>query len=588
MYGDAFEPDPEKRLDEWMRAGDYAQALSWLREWAEREPWNGEVLLRMAVVHWLAGEPAQTLRALDAFLLLEPENAEAIARRAQALLMLGKHADAEAALARAEALDPLTPGVLLNRALILEGQNDFDGALTALTGYLEQVPRDHLALARRSQYLRRLGRYPEALADAQASVSMKPDDPETHLMAALAHVALEDGDAALFSCERCLQLQPLFLPALRLKVDLMADLGRLSEAEAALEAVRAADPDSPHTALLQARMATEQGDFPAALAAMHRYLRDSADEPYGHYRRGIVYFRMGDYPRALADFQTYARLAPQAVEAYEEQYLCYLEMDRLDEAVTAASIAARLQPTLARPRFNLGFAELLRGHTEAALAAFTGALECAPADEELLVRLHMALTLHARGEVRLAWLRDAAARHGDASPMLNGLLAEALIDGGQTQAGLALARELLKTDPRRPYTYLLNIKALCLLNQYPEALSVADSGVNLLPHDGRLRLGRALVLRDIGLPDEALQDLEQAEALQPDDPEVPRQKALVYGSMGDAARAIHWLRAALELAGNHADTYFWLGYFQVHRGQFREAARAADALLALAPNTAEG
>lgn len=580
--------DPDTHLDELMKAGHYAQALSWLQEWADREPWNGDILLRMAVVHWLAGEPARTLRDLDAFLVMEPNNAEAMARRAQALLMLGKHEDAEAALAKAEALDPRTPGVLLNRALLLEGTGNYTDALGALSDYLEQMPHDHLALARRSQYYRQLGQYREALADARAAVAIKPDDPESHLAEALAHVALEHGEAALFSCDRCLQLQGLFLPALRLKVDLLADLDRLDEAQATLRLLEAVDPDSPNTALLQARMATEQRRFPEALAAMHRYLEDSADEPYGYYRRGIVYYRMGDFTRALADFEAYAQLAPQAVEAYEEQYLCLLELDRLDDAVAAAAAAVRLQPDNARPRFNLGFAELLRGRQEAALLNFTAAMGCAPAEEELLLRIHLALVAQTPLPVRLAWFRDAAARHGHDAPLVNGLLAEALIDAGQVADALVLAQALLDVDPAKPYAYLLNVKALCLLNRYPEALSVADSGVNRLPDDGRLRVGRALVLRDIGLPDEALQDLDYAAMLLPGDAEVLRQKALVFGSMGQPAPAVQLLHEALTLGGDHLDTYFWLGYFQIHRRQYREALQAAERILALAPEAAEG
>jgi tetratricopeptide (TPR) repeat protein len=588
MSDSSYGSDPDKRLDELMKAGQYEQAMSWLQEWAEREPWNGEVLLRMAVVHWMAGEPARTLRDLDAFLTLEPDNAEAIARRAQALLMLGKHEDAEAALAKAEALDPRTPGVLLNRALVREGKAEYADALESLTAYLEQIPQDHLALARRSQYYRQLGRYRAALADAQAAVSIKPDDPEAHLAEALAHVALEHGDAALFSCDRCLQLQPLFLAALRLKVDLLADLGRVDEAETTLHLLEAMDPDSPSTALLQARMATEQAKFPLALQAMHRYLEDSADEPYGYYRRGIIYFRMGDYHAALADFQAYAQLAPQAVEAYEEQYLCLLELDRLEDAAAAARTAARLQPDNARPHFNLGFAELLSGRQAEALQSFTTALDCAPANEELLLRIHLALTAQATLPVRLEWFRVAVARHGKGAPLLNGLLAEALIDAGQHDEALELAQDLLRADAGKPYTYLLNVKALCLLNRYPEALSVADSGVNRLPDDGRLRLGRALVLRDIGLSDEALQDLDHAAILMPGEPEVLRQKALVFGSMGQPAPAVHLLKEALTLSGDHLDTYFWLGYFQVHRRRYREALEAAERILTLAPEAAEG
>jgi tetratricopeptide (TPR) repeat protein len=586
-YG-AYGPDPDKQLDALLKNGQYAQALDWLQAWLAREPWNGEVLLRMAVVHWLAGEPAQTLRDLDAFLEQDPNNAEALARRAQALLTLGKYEDAAAALAKAEAIDAHTPGVLLNKALILEAQGQYPDALASLDAYLELMPQDHLALARRSQYHRQLGQLPEALADAQASAALRPDDPEAHLAEALARVALEQGDEALFSCDRCLQLRPFFLPALRLKVDLLADLGRLSEAETILNLLQAKDPESPGTNLLRARLATERADFPGALHWMNRFLEDSADEPYGYYRRGIIHYRMGEFQKALADFQAYARLAPGAMEAYEEQYLCFIELERFDEAVAAASMAISLQPQHPRPRFNLAFALLLTGRQAEALQAFHAAFDCAPENEDVLLRIHLALTMQASLPVRLAWLHEAAERQGARAPLARGLYAEALLDAGRFTEGLALAQALLPADPERTFTYLLNVKALCLLDRYPEALSVADSGVNALPQDGRLRLGRAMVLRDLNMPDEALQDLEIAAMLLPGDPEVPRQQALVHGSQGEVAPAIRLLREALQCEGDHTDTHFWLAYFLVHRRRYREALTSADAMLAATPQAAEG
>jgi tetratricopeptide (TPR) repeat protein len=222
---DAYNPERDQQLDALMKNGQYEQALALLQAWNEREPWNGEVLMRMAVVHWLTGEPARTLRDLDAFLTLYPDHAEALSRRAQALIMLGKRADAEQALLRAEAIDPNTPGVALNRALLLEADGKYDQAIDALTAYLQAVPSDHLALARRSHLRRQLGAYTEALEDADACVKMRPDDPETHFAKALAHVTLEQGQEALAACDQSLKLKPSFLPALRLKIDLLAPDG---------------------------------------------------------------------------------------------------------------------------------------------------------------------------------------------------------------------------------------------------------------------------------------------------------------------------------------------------------------------------
>jgi tetratricopeptide (TPR) repeat protein len=587
MY-DGDHSDREQQLDALVRDGQFPEALLILESWYEREPWNGEVLMRLAVVYWLSGQPARTLRSLDAYLAMDPDNAEALARRAQALLMLGKYADAEASLARAAALDPDTPGVLLNRALMAEVHNEYDTAVTALTDYLVRVPFDHLAVARRSHLQRQLGRYAEALADARQCMQMKPDEPEAHFAEALALVSLEQGEHALAACDRALGLQAHFLPALRLKIDLLADLGQVEAAAVVLQALEAAEPQAAQTALLHARLASEAGAYADALTWVNRYMDDYPDEPYGYYRRGMIHFRKGAYAEALADFAEYARLAPRAVEAYEQQFLCYLELGQLPEAIAVSRTALALQPDNYRLQYNLAFAELVEGHTETALEGFHTARRLHPLSEEVLLRIHLALSEYAPLSVRLAWFRAATAEPGVQAPLLRGLLAEALLEGGELAETVWLSTSILDEDATRPYGYLLGIKALCLQERYAEALILADRGVFTLPDDGRLHLARALVLRDMGRPDDALRALDAAAPLLPDDPEVARQRALVYGSTGQVHEAVRLLETALTQGPATADTYFWLGYFQVHRKHYKEALAAAEHLLALQPEAPEG
>ena len=589
MYDDnAYNSDRDQQFTALLNAGHLQQAMELLEAWHAGEPWNGEVLMRMAVVHWMAGEPARTLRDLDAYLQMDPENAEALARRAQALLMLGKREDAEASLVRAEAIDPLTPGVLLNRALLREERSDFTGAVESLTAYLEQIPTDHLALARRSHLYRQLGDYQRSLDDALACVTMHPEDPEAHFAEALARVTLEQGAEALAACDRCLQAQPAFLPALRLKIDLLADLGRLDEADADLAQLLAHDPDSPNSSLLRARISTERADFDAALTWMNRFLDDAPDEAHGYYRRGMIYFRMGDFPRALADFQEYTRQMPAAVEGYEQQFMCYLELNRLDEAVEVGSIAAKLQPQNYRVHYNLAYVDLRHGHLAKAAEGFCQALILNPDNEELMLRIYLAYAEHAGSEARQAFLRKATGELHDPTGMLHGLLAESYLEAGQPAAVLSLTDAILQEHADRPFGYLLRIKALCLLDRYDEAQGIADRGVAVLPEEGQLRLARSLVLRDTGHPNEALQELEEAERLLPNDPEVFRQRALVFGSVGQVEDAVHLLEQAIRLDGESADTYFWLSYFLIHCRRYAEAVTAANHLLELLPQSADG
>lgn len=572
-------------LDALVKNGQFEQAMALLQAWNEREPWNGDVLMRMAVVHWLAGEPARTLRDLDAFLTLYPDHAEALSRRAQALILLGKHADAEQTLQRAEAIDPNTPGVALNRALLQEANGQYEPAIVSLTTYLQTVPTDHLALARRSHLRRQLGFYQEALEDAEACVTMRSDDPETHFAKALAHVTLEQGQEALAACDRSLKLKPSFLPALRLKIDLLADLGQLEDAQAGLKQLENFEPEAPHTSLLRARLATERGEFAIALEWISRYLDDYPDEPYGYYRRGMIFFHMTRYEQALADFIEYARLAPRALEAYEQQFLCYLALDQYEQAVEVSKLARDMQPNSYRLQYNHAFAELLRGHVPAAKVGFHAALDLAPAHEELLLRIHQALTEHAPPSERLDWFGRAAARHGTASPLLKGLLADILLESGRLNEALDLTQEVLHIDHTRPFGYLIGIKVLCQLDRYEDALALADVGVTLLADDGRLRLARAQVLRDMGRQDEAFTELDNARLLLPDDAEVLIQQALTFGSADRLNEAVRLLRQACDIDPDNASALFWLAYFQLHRRHFRKALDTADHLLEVTPES---
>ncbi|HEY3376027.1 MAG TPA: tetratricopeptide repeat protein [Armatimonadota bacterium] len=588
MFEDAHNSDREEQLSTLLQAGKLDEALELLQGWHEHEPWNGEVLMRMAVVHWQAGEPAHTLRDLDAYLEGDPENAEVLARRAQALLMLGKREDAELSLRRAEALDPMTPGVLLNRALVLEERGEYTTAIVSLSAYLEAAPTDHLALARRSHLFRQLGLLQQALADAQSCVRMHPEDPEAHFAEALAQVTLEQGEDALAACAASLLAQPTFLPALRLRIDLLADLHRLDEADRDLAQLIAVDAETPQTSLLRARLAAEHDDFPTALLWMRQFLNDAPDAEHGYYRRGMIYFRMGDFTHALEDFLEYTRYVPTAVEGFEQQFMCYLELNRVAEAVAVGETAVALQPENYRVQYNLAFAQLLRGELASAHAGFRTALALHPQDEDLLLRIYLAFVEQAASEDRLIFLRDTVVAQAQPTVMLRGLLAETSLELGHPEDAWSLAQGILHDAPDRAFGYLLGIKALCVLERYPEALAVADAAIAVLPDDGQLRLARSLVLRDMGLSDDALQELAQAEQLLPDEPEVLRQRALVFGTMGKIADAVRLLQQTVALDAGNTDGYFWLGYFLIHRRRHRDALAAAERLLALTPNSAEG
>jgi tetratricopeptide (TPR) repeat protein len=211
-----------------------------------------------------------------------------------------------------------------------------------------------------------------------------------------------------------------------------------------------------------------------------------------------------------------------------------------------------------------------------------------PLSDELLLRIHLALTEHLGARERLEWFHGAVAEVSS-SPMLTGLYAETLLENAQYTEALRQATSIVREHPDRVFGYLLGIKSLSLLERYAEALALADRGVSVLPEEGRLRLARAQLLRDTGRTDEALRELDYARTLLPDDPEVSRQQALTFGSIGKIHEAVRLLEGLAESTGrDHAETFFWLGYFQLHRKHYRQALEAAEHLMRLAPGAPEG
>jgi tetratricopeptide (TPR) repeat protein len=572
--------DPHASWEALMREGELAQAQLLLEAWYAREPWRHDVLLRLAVVHWLAGAPARTLRALDTFLAVEPEHAEALARRAQALLALGKVVDAEVSLARAEALDPLTPGVLLNRALMLEQGGALAAAAAALGTYLARLPGDDFARVRRSHLLRQLGEFGAALTEAQAAVAARSQHPEPHLAEALAWEALDEGARALAACARGLQVAADFLPAWRVQVEILLDLGELPAARRALAEVVARQPDHPQTHLLRARVAAEAGERTEAFAALARFDEESAETPDGYYRRGLVLLRLGEYAQAEVAFADYITRLPQAFEGYEQLCLCHLARQAWPAALAAGQTAVACQPNNPRFHYYLLLAHLGAGDPQAARAVGERILTLAAGQDPFLLRTYLALMPVLSEPERVSWLERACAGGTDTRILLQALLADAYLDAGQPAKALPVAVAVCDREPASSYHFLLGVRALRALGRLPEAIQWAARGVDHLPADARLRGAYALVLRDGGHFAKALEELAHAAAIAPDDPLIPRQQALVLAAEGQVDEAITLLAGARARGVTDAESAYWQAYLLVHAGRPAEALPLIERSLA--------
>lgn len=157
-------------------------------------------------------------------------------------------------------------------------------------------------------------RLPEAIAEYQAALRLKPDIPEPHLSlgSALAQMPGRTSDA-IAEYQTALRMRPGYAEAHFALANLLAHLpGRLADAIPEYQAALRVQPDFPvgHLNLGNALVQTP-GRLPDAIAEYRAALRIWPEYAQGHYNLGSALAQMPSRtPEAIAEFQAALRSNP--------------------------------------------------------------------------------------------------------------------------------------------------------------------------------------------------------------------------------------------------------------------------------------
>jgi thioredoxin-like negative regulator of GroEL len=125
---------------------------------------------------------------------------------------------------------------------------------TALAGL-----RDGIAV-RTSDRLNQQGKTADAYDQLAPALAQSPDDPDLNLALGRLYQTARDPKQALAIAEALLRRDPANLDARRAAVNAAIEMGDLREADALVQAGRAASPDDPHVWLMAADLARARGD----------------------------------------------------------------------------------------------------------------------------------------------------------------------------------------------------------------------------------------------------------------------------------------------------------------------------------------
>jgi tetratricopeptide (TPR) repeat protein len=172
-----------------------------------------------------------------------------------------------------------------------------------------------------------------AVPSFEQAAALNPELAEAHSVLAEVYLELKRNGDALAAADRYLALKPGDPRGLRVRYDALKAAGDNEKAKAALEALEAAEPDNPETAVRffnEGAERTRSGQYDEAAVFFERVVRIAPDDPKfakAHYVLGLSYAK-DDAKKAQAKehLQKFLQLTPDDPEAATaKQMLDYLK-----------------------------------------------------------------------------------------------------------------------------------------------------------------------------------------------------------------------------------------------------------------------
>lgn len=165
---------------------------------------------------------------------------------------------------------------------------------------------------------------------------------------------------------------------------------RAAEAEQVFSRLLSDHGDSPELSVMLGQAHAQQGDYPAAIAALTRALRAKPDVAEANATLGVIYLRQGKLEEAEAALRAEVKAHPEDVSAQQNLAIVLDSLQRRAEAIELLRRMLASRPDLADARYLLGKALLAEGAPAEALQHLEGAALASPNDPNVRYQLGQA------------------------------------------------------------------------------------------------------------------------------------------------------------------------------------------------------
>ncbi len=371
----------------------------------------------------------------------------------------------------------------------------------------------------------------------EAILAANPQDPGALFQLALLRVRQNRLQDAATLLERLVAVDPQSFQARSTLAQMLATLGKYEEAEAQFLAALELQPESERALVELAVLYERWGKSEQAAATYSKVLAINPDNHQVRRRLSRLLIQQSRLGDAINELEELKKRDPEPGEARLGLGLIFLEQERVDEAITELSLLLEERPEMLKVAYYLGLALAKKGEVDRALDAFAKVGPDLP--EYVDSRLRMAVLLVEEHNDPAAAIRilEEALEHANAAN-----------DAADTPAA---------AEPGGP-----------------PAESPSDAAHDT--PDPKVRLYRVLAYAQekAAQPLHAIQSLEAARALAPDDTNVRFDLGVLYDKQGRSAEAEREMQAVIERNPRDARALNYLGYTWADKGLRLDEAEA--------------
>jgi len=448
-------------------------------------------------------------------------------------------------------------------------------------------------LARAAESALKSGNYASAVEFAQRAADSAPNDPQLWFLLGYAARLAGKSQLSIDAYTRGLRLRPSSLEGMSGLAQTYSRMGRKDEARNLLNRLLAADPRRTGDLLLLGEVLLQSGDYEQAITPLQRAEQVQAS-PRSELLLALAHQRMKQFDEARRYLDMAKRRSPNNPEVLRSLAAFYRETGDYAAAISALR---GIHSSSAEIKAELAYTYQLSGKPDEAASLYGQAANAAPQDLNLQLSAAQAQLSTGNIENSKQFLHRAASLDAN-HYRLHAVRGEVARLEDRDQDAIQEYNLALSNLPQAPaegplYGIQLQINLVQLYQHSRDEASAKSHLATAQTEIGQLNIGgrgreeflrlRALIKLQAGDTEGALQDVHDALALNPKDPNALQLNGDLLAKMGQNQEAIDLYKKVLANDSDNQLALTSLGSVSRELGRDRDAEKYFQRLAAAHP-----